>query len=442
MSSLVLVGFGSYGYMGVHMGVHGIGRIPTQMSQDIMLYETSLRALNGKHQPQSIELADGKGLGVRVSKLGKIRFQYRYKINGKNKRMDIGAYPDLSLRHARDVADECRSWLAEGHDPKIKRCMGREKTLTPVTVKQALEYWIENYARDNRANVDRNIAQFERHIYPYIGHFPLEQTETRHWIDCFDRIRRGIAGRQKPAPVAAGQILQNAKQALRFCRVRRYAISRELDDLIASDVGKKQQKKDRVLTDVELYDLMGSIANRKGTFYMRYLCRLLIIFGARTQELRLSTFDEWDLELNLWTVPKAHSKTNTIIVRPIPAKVKPIIEFLYKRHGDSGYLLGELKSGESVSGAGSLIHKRLKHKESWSLHDLRRTFTTKLNDLSVAPYVVEQLLGHSLGGVMSIYNRSQYLPEKLTALNMWCEWLELLVNPADNVVLIGSARYG
>ncbi|MBQ4889291.1 site-specific integrase [Shewanella sp. MMG014] len=396
--------------------------------------------MNGKSQPKAIEQADGRGLGIRVSMQGKIRFQYRYKVSGKNRRMDLGSYPDVSLRQARDMAEECRTWLAQGHDPKVKRSMGREKSLAPVTVKQALDYWIENYAIEHRVNAPRTEAQFHKHIYPYIGHFPVEQTETRHWIECFDHIRKGIKSKkQKPAPVAAGQILQNCKQALKYCRVRRYAISRELDDLIASDVGKKQRKKDRVLSDVELYDLMNSIQKREGSFYLRYLCQLLIVFGARTQELRLSTFDEWDLETGLWTVPKAHSKTDTIIIRPIPAKVKPIIEFLYKRHGQTGYLLGELKSCETVSGSGCLIHKRLKHKESWSLHDLRRTFTTKLNDLGVAPYVVEQLLGHSLGGVMAIYNRSQYLPEKLAALNMWCEWLEQHVNPVDNVVLLHRA---
>ncbi len=407
-----------------------------------MLYETSLRALNGKLQTKVCELSDGKGLGVRVSLQGKVRFQFRYKIAAKNKRMDLGDYPDLSLRQARDMTEQCRSWLAEGYDPKIQLSMGREKSLAPVTVKQALDYWIDEYARDNRVNVDRCLKQFEQHLYPYIGHFPLEQSETRHWIECFDRIRKGINGKRKPAPVVAGQILQNAKQALRFCRVRRYAVSRVLDDLIASDVGKKQSKKDRVLTDVELHDVLSALAQRQGTFYMRYLCQLLIIFGARTQEIRLSTFDEWDLERGLWTVPKAHSKTDKIIVRPIPHKVKAIIEFLYKRHGSTGYLLGEYKSGETVSASGSKFHQRLQHKEPWSLHDLRRTFATKLNDLGVAPYVVEQLLGHSLGGVMAIYNRSQYLSEKQAALNMWCDWLDLLLNPADNVVFINSVKAG
>ncbi|MDH1313573.1 Arm DNA-binding domain-containing protein [Shewanella xiamenensis] len=64
-----------------------------------VLYETSLRALNGKSQPKPLELSDGRGLGVRVSKEGKIRFQYRYKIQGRNKRMDLGSF--LTYRSAR-----------------------------------------------------------------------------------------------------------------------------------------------------------------------------------------------------------------------------------------------------------------------------------------------------------------------------------------------------
>lgn len=65
-----------------------------------------------------------------------------------------------------------------------------------------------------------------------------------------------------------------------------------------------------------------------------------------------------------------------------------------------------------------------------------RTLATKMNDLGIAPHVVEQLLGHSLGGVMPIYNRSQYLPEKAAVLGIWLERLELLANPLDNVLLL------
>lgn len=57
--------------------------------------------------------------------------------------------------------------------------------------------------------------------------------------------------------------------------------------------------------------------------YYRNLVKLLLVFGARSQEIRLSTWAEWGFELSLWTVPKAHSKTSEKITRPIPEDMKP-----------------------------------------------------------------------------------------------------------------------
>ena len=402
-----------------------------------MLFEKTLRAYHGKTQDKTLTLTDGKGLGVRVSVTGKMRFQFRYKIKGQNKRIDLGDYPDLSLRQARDAMEECRTWLAQGFDPKIRRDMTRQESLVPVTVKQALDYWIKEYVEDNRANPNAVKLQFAKHIYPYIGNFSLVDTETRHWIECFDRIRRGdVKLGQKACPYTAGSVLQSAKQALKFCRVRRYGISHALDDLNRADVGTKQNEVDRILSDMELRELLNHINGRKMPFYLRYLCKFLIIYGARTREVRLSKFDEWDLDNGIWKVPKLHSKSKKVIIRPIPEEVKLLVEFLFRRHGQTGYLLGELRCCESVSGSGAKIYRRLKHREAWTLHDIRRTFITRLNDLGVAPYIVEQLVGHELVGVMKIYNRSQYIPEKKVALDMWVERLKMLEDKPDNVSIL------
>nr|WP_198589614.1 site-specific integrase [Shewanella sp. 10N.286.51.B7] len=386
------------------------------------------------------EFTDGKGLGVRISKTGHIKFQFRYKIKGKNKRFDLGSYPDLSLKQAREHTQECRAWLANGRDPKVARAMAFDKSFTPVTVEEALEYWIEKYARFNRKNFEKIRPQLKKHIYQYIGDFELEKTDMRHWLACFDRITHGTDEGQKPAVVATGTVLQICKQALKFCRVRQYAVSHALEDLEVSCVGKKAQKKDRILSKSELRDLLLSINQKKGSFYMRHLSLLLIIFGARTQEVRRSTVDEWDLDHQLWTVPKEHSKNGTKIMRPIPSQVMPLIKSLLKRNAKTGYLLGELRTDCSVSGSGSRIYKRLNHNEKWTLHDLRRTFSTQLNDLDVEYRVVEVIVGHAIADSEGHYNYSRYINKSTKALDMWCDWLERLVNPIDNVVEIAMAK--
>ncbi len=77
------------------------------------------------------------------------------------------------------------------------------------------------------------------------------------------------------------------------------------------------------------------------------------------------------------------------------------------------------------------------HAGGWTAHDLRRTFATRINAMGVAPHVVEKMLNHTLPGVMAIYNRAEYLPERQQALEAWSEWLVALVGkrPADVVPL-------
>lgn len=400
------------------------------------LSDTSLRKMSGKESPSDSFYADGDGLSIKVSKVGVMTWYFTFRIGGRDtpsQRIKLGNYPDLSLKTAREKRDQCRAWLAEGKNPKYQLNITTQETLKPVTVKEAMEYWINEYAVHKRANVEKHIDQLKKHIYPYIGSYPLSMCETRHWLECFSRVRAH-------SPVAAGYLLQMCKQALKFCRVHRYAISNVLNDLTVDDVGKKQEKRDREHSRSELSDIWRESQGKLFKPYYSALLHLLVVFGCRTQELRLSEIKEWDLVDWVWTVPKEHSKGGVKIVRPIPEAVRPFITSLAHQHKDSGLLLGEIKRSEAVSQWGRGIYKRLGHSEPWTLHDLRRTFSTTLNNMGIAPHVVEQLLGHTLGGVMSVYNRSQYLPEKLDALKKWVERLEVISGEHTNVTILEVAK--
>ena len=64
------------------------------------------------------------------------------------------------------------------------------------------------------------------------------------------------------------------------------------------------------------------------------------------------------------------------------------------------------------------LSRKLGH-DSWTAHDFRRTFATRLADMGVPHHVIEALLGHALPGVAGIYNRSNLLKEKREALELW-----------------------
>ena len=76
----------------------------------------------------------------------------------------------------------------------------------------------------------------------------------------------------------------------------------------------------------------------------------------------------------------------------------------------------------------------------WRLHDLRRSASSGMAEIGIAPHVIEKVLNHSTGqisGVAAVYNRHAYLREKTDALNSWASALEAIVQPgASNVVPI------
>ena len=390
------------------------------------LNDNKLKALLKKSVEKESWIADGDGLAIRAQISGNLTWYYRYRLGGRDTKLErllLGKYPDLSLSTARKLRDKCRSWLAENKDPRFMLDRDTQETLKPVTVKDALEYWVNNYAAHNRKYPEKDRSQLQVHIYSKIGSIPLHMADRRHWLSALEQITR------KGSPVAAGCVLQVCKQALRYCDRRGYATSTALEQLTIPDVGKKHGKRDRVLTDVELGGLWRLLHSNEIQTYYQVMLLLITVFCARTGEVRLSTWDEWDLNAKLWIVPKENSKTGERITRPIPDRVIPWLVDMRQRNSGP-FILGEVREPDAVSQFGRRLykHKALNHGGGWSLHSLRHTFITKNADLGAPPHIVELLAGHELGGVFSVYNKGEYLSEKLQVLNCYLDRLELLAN--------------
>ena len=397
------------------------------MAAENKLSDKAVRTLLGKPTERQRTISDGRGLSIRVSTCGAVSFVFFFRIGGRGtapKWLTLGRYPDMTLKMARDKRDECRRWLADGKDPRIQLKLSTELTMHPVTVKDAIDYWYENYAKEHRKSIQKLYSKYVNHIFPYIGRYPLTDCRLIDWLKCFDRFR-------KISPVQAATMLIELKQIFKYCRVRQYARYRELDDLGVNDIGRAPSKRERLLDSQQIADVWEAYFYEKGHnragSYRKRMFVLCLVFGCRLSEVRLSTWDEWDLKKWLWTVPAEHSKTGVVIIRPVPVRLRQWIVNLHGETKRKSVILGILKKADVVSADGCLIWQRFKHEQRWSLHDLRRTFSTNLNDMGVDFHVVEQLLGHALPGVSGTYNRSKYLTQKLDALNRWVLYLDELV---------------
>jgi integrase len=131
-----------------------------------------------------------------------------------------------------------------------------------------------------------------------------------------------------------------------------------------------------------------------------------------------------DFENKLWTLPADKSKMNIKIIRPLAPQaisiLKEQVELFseFTRFVFPSATYQNAISPQTINKFCRAVRNRM-NLESWTVHDFRRSISTILVDEGIEPYITEKLLGHSLGGVFSIYNKSNFITEQLSAYTQW-----------------------
>jgi integrase len=179
------------------------------------------------------------------------------------------------------------------------------------------------------------------------------------------------------------------------------------------------------------------------------LYQTLLLTGCRLREPGHMARTELG-DHGVWEVPSGRTKNHLPFLVPLPPLALKIINSVpppsIKGAGSNSGLVFSLNGKTPVSGF-SKMKKALDTKmaeiagkpiKPWRVHDLRRTFSTTLNEspddggLGIAPHIVEACLNHVSGGAKSgvagTYNAALYLSEKRTALQRWAVHVEGLVS--------------
>jgi integrase len=152
------------------------------------------------------------------------------------------------------------------------------------------------------------------------------------------------------------------------------------------------------------------------------IVRLLILLGARRQEVGSIRWTELDLVKGTWLLPKERSKNGHELLLTLPSAALKIIG---SQQSDCDYLFG-VNGFVRWSAGKSELDRRLSGqlKGPFRLHDLRRSFSTRMNDLGVQPHVIEAALnnyGGARSGSAGVYNKSTYSNDVRAALALWAE---------------------
>src|SRR5262249_38844806 len=190
-----------------------------------------------------------------------------------------------------------------------------------------------------------------------------------------------------------------------------------------------EKERERVLSDDEVREVWGSLKGQFGD-----IVRLLLLTGQRRREIGGLAWSEVSLaDGGLISFPSERMKNGEEHKLPLSPQAKAILE-RQRRRNDRDFIFGLGSRGygtwtfakasldEAILAKRQAINPKAKPMPHWTLHDLRRTFSTRLHELGVLPHIVEAILNHVSGhkaGVAGIYNRAKYIEEMRQALERW-----------------------
>lgn len=372
------------------------------------------------------------GFGIRRRESGKQYFFVQYRL-GVSRKFTLGITTALSAVAAREAAEEIVAKVRLGIDPQAERLNMLEQAA--VTFKSVATKYLAHAKAKQRP---RTYNDVERHLTMHAA--SIEKAS----ISSIDQARIAALLRdinEHRGASAADHVRANLSAMFAWAMKQGFV---DKNPCINTAKFSPGVSRDRVLSDDELIEVW----NACGDDDFGRAVKLLMLTGARRDEIGHAARNEFDFEKALWTLPAARSKNHRPHIVHLSELALQIVQAIKERE-ESPFLLGSGEGGfQGWSRAKASLDARIirTRKEAnsnetlaqWWLHDLRRTFATRASDLGVLPHVVEACLNHVTGtkaGVAGVYNRSSYAAEKRAAFNLWSAHIESLISGAASKVL-------
>lgn len=399
--------------------------------------ETWLKANIGKPRDKVEEKSDRDSLSARVSAKGKITFQIRFRFDGKAARIDLGSYPLISLKEAREKALEVRALIEKGMDPRVERKIEKvNQSSTGVSFRDVFDEWNDKYLFKSKKSAKEIYRSFEIYVFKELGGLPAGRITVRNWLNLLEPLAE-----QKPT--IAERILSNAKQMYNWAIKREICVVNPLANIDAKrDLHIKYIPKDRTLSDVEIGLIWKALMRSRMYIRNRIFVQLCLLYGCRSGELRIAEKAHIDKEAMTWTIPpenhKNGAKTRKPIIRPLIPETLQLFELVGTLNDSEYFFVSSANKDQPISRGALLslpydLTEYLCREENvkidhWSLHDLRRTFRTNMSTIT-EPHIAEIMLGHVLPIIWRTYDQHDYMEEQREALVKWTERLRQTVMP-------------
>jgi len=401
------------------------------------LTDTAVR--NAKPGEKPIKLFDERGLYLEISPTGGKWWRLKYRFNGKEKRLSLGVYPDVSLKDARTRRDAARKLVADGTDPSENR--KAQKSARADRAANSFEVvareWFAKYAATWAANHgERIIRRLERDIFPWIGGRPVAEITAPELLAVVRRIE------SRGALETAHRALGNCGQVFRYAVATGRAERDPSGDLRGALPPVKGEHFAAITEPKRVAEILRAMDGYEGTLTVRCALRLAPLVFVRPGELRKAEWADIDLDAAEWRYTV--TKTNTPHIVPLSRQAVEILRELHPVTGRGRFVFpGARSNGRPMSDNAILAAMRRMGigKDEMSGHGFRAVARTILDEvLGVRPDYIEHQLAHAVRDPNGrAYNRTAHLPERRKMMQQWADYLDNLKAGAKVVSLHQSA---
>ena len=356
------------------------------------------------------------GLGIRVSPKGTKSFVFVYRLGSRQRRMTLGQYPGLSLKDARDQARECRYLVNKGGDPAWEK---QQQHRDIFAFDEFVPHFIDTYAKPKNRRWQTSERLLTRYFVQTWRKRDIRQIKKADVTSILD----GIVAQGHST--SANRAFAQNRRLFNWAVERGYIESSPCHGLKAP---ANSNSRDRVLSDDEIKSIWN--AAERMDYPFGAVVKLLLLTGQRLNEVATMQWEDIDLEGRLWTLPADHNKSKRVHTVPLSPQAVAILKSAPRTHD---VLVFPARGRDNpISGFSKWKAKldRMSDVSDWRLHDIRRTVSTGFARLGVLQHVADRVLNHGMDATSSlarVYNRFEYLPERLEALERWSDHVSQIV---------------
>jgi integrase len=381
----------------------------------------------GRHRDK-----ESRGLYLQVGPTGTKSWLFRFELNKRERFMGLGAYPDFSLKQARERARSARQKLADGLDPidaRDNEVRAREeqarKTRAIPTFKEAAERYFKVHGDKWRNHKHRKqfLSTLEAYAFPKLGALRVNEIAT-------EDVRLAVEPIWRTIPETASRVRGRIENVLSWSIANRYREGPNparwadaLEHLLPAKGQIAKANHHAALPYDALPEFWAALNEREGT--AARALEFTILTAARTGEAIGARWDEIDPKSKTWVVPAERMKAQKEHRIPLSNRAVEILGSLPRERGNDFVFVGPSK-GSGLSNMGMAAVLKRMGRIDITVHGFRSTFRDWAAERTSYPnHVVEMALAHAIGNkVEASYRRGDLFEKRKRLMSDWAKFCE------------------